>query len=122
MVERRVWKSIKAAGISPPWMLQCFITQCILLLTAHLFFFPPVSVIYTRDGCVRAARCLAIRMAAATFPTTPPFAQHPLPPSFKLSQLDVWSDTNRRVIRACAGSLWKVFETARGVLREIAQN
>ena len=42
-MERKLWQAVKGAGLQPSWLMRCFVTQCILVTTANLFFFPPVS-------------------------------------------------------------------------------
>ncbi|GBF93871.1 hypothetical protein Rsub_06870 [Raphidocelis subcapitata] len=69
-LESSVLRALKARGIRPPWLARFLVTQAVLLVCAHHFFFPPLER-HTRtaqrvcDAIVGHAQGLADAWAAA---------------------------------------------------------
>lgn len=43
LAEQKFWAAVGRSGRKLHWGFHILVTQCLLVLTAHLFFFPPVS-------------------------------------------------------------------------------
>lgn len=69
-LESSALRALKARGARPPWLARFLVTQAVLLIAAHHFFFPPLEL-HTRtaqrvcDAIAGHAQRLADAWAAA---------------------------------------------------------
>ena len=76
LAEHKFWAAAGRTGVKLHWGAPILATQCLLLLTAHLFFFPPVrhgerrrtvccgeaGALPTQSGCVHFTLPLGLNM------------------------------------------------------------
>lgn len=79
LAEQKFWKLVGATGVKLPWAFHLLVTQCLLVASAHLFFFP---VRAARRG-PRVLPCQPARSRCTQRPARPRSAARratPVPP------------------------------------------